>query len=120
MVNENEIALWILKIITMIQGGFLIGIILAIIFYYAREKEFIFSIRSIHILAIAASHLLLIFATMRTMWMALYRLTDFWFLCVFIGYLLSNFALFVMFTNLREEKKENELLKKQQNDNKLL
>lgn len=104
MVKEDEIALWILKIITMIEGGFLIGVTTAIIIFYIMKTRRI-TLLHVHIIAVSISHLLLIFATMRTMWKALYRLTDVWFLTVFIAYLLSNFALFVMFTKLKEERK---------------
>lgn len=102
MVKEDDIALWLLKIFVVMQGCFLIGVTACIFLFYARKVKR-FSLMQVHIAAVSASHWLLIIATMRTMWKGLYKLTDIWFLIVFLAYLLSNFALFVMYVRLKEE-----------------
>lgn len=102
MVKEDDIALWVLKIIIVMQGCFLIGVTACIFVYYARKVKK-FSLMQVHIASVSLSHWLLIIATMRTMWKGLYRLTDVWFFIVFLAYVLSNFALFVMYIRLKEE-----------------
>lgn len=89
----------ILKALALAQGSFAFGITLIIFYYYFRPFKGITPMRQ-HIILISVSYLLLMAATMISIFRDKYEITDWWNLIVGVGYIIGDISLFILFKQI--------------------
>lgn len=88
--------MWVLKLITLCQGMFIVGISIIIFILHFTLKEIDRQIKR-HIFFVSVGFLCVLTCTIITVFREVYHPNDFWYWILGIGYLLIDISLIILF-----------------------
>lgn len=95
----------VLKIFTMMEAMFVVGVSVVLLYLYFKRREAPFNLRLVYFL-LTVGFVLVLVCTVITVWRAVYMLSDFWYWILIVGYTVTDLGLLI---GLKIGKKRNQI-----------